>query len=80
VFFIDSLYEATSTASDHRLGAREATTVSRTLNDGRVFEIVKVFHEPEGLRERLAALGWCAQVARTEHYFLYGQATRRQEI
>jgi 2-polyprenyl-3-methyl-5-hydroxy-6-metoxy-1,4-benzoquinol methylase len=79
VFFIDSLYEPTSTANNHRLGAREATTASRTLNDGRVFKIVKVFYEPAELQERLAALGWCAQVSTTAHYFLYAQATRRPE-
>ncbi len=76
VFFLDSLYEPTSTASDHQLSGRQATAASRRLNDGRVFEIVKVFHEPEDLRDQLAGLGWSAQVAGTEHYFLYGHATR----
>ena len=80
VFFVDSLYEPTSTAANHQLRDRQATTTTRKLNDGRVFEIVKVFYETGPLEARLAELGWQAQVARTEHYFLYGQAVRRQGI
>jgi 2-polyprenyl-3-methyl-5-hydroxy-6-metoxy-1,4-benzoquinol methylase len=77
VFLVDSLYEPTSTAADHQLKERQATTATRKLNDGRVFEIVKIFYEPDQLQSRLAELGWQAEVSRTEHYFLYGQAARR---
>jgi demethylmenaquinone methyltransferase/2-methoxy-6-polyprenyl-1,4-benzoquinol methylase len=76
VFFVDSRYEPTSTAVNHQLREKQATCVTRRLNDGRTFEIVKVFYEPEDLRERLTRSGWQAQVAATEHYFLYGQAAR----
>ncbi len=76
VFFVDSLHEPTSTAKNHQIPEKESTVATRKLNDGRVFEIVKVFYEPNDLRERLAALGWLAQAAATEHYFLYGQAAR----
>src|SRR5262245_15471513 len=57
-FLIDSLHEPTSTAADHRLPERTAVTLTRRLNDGREYEIIKVFYEPDSLRERLAGLGW----------------------
>jgi ubiquinone/menaquinone biosynthesis C-methylase UbiE len=78
VFFVDSLYEPTSTAADHQLKERQGTTATRKLNDGRVFEIVKVFYETGPLEARLAEMGWQSEVARTEHYFLHGQAMRRK--
>jgi SAM-dependent methyltransferase len=78
VFFLDSLYSETSTAQDHRLGEPTAVTARRRLNDGREFEIFKVFYGPGELARRLAELGWAATVCQTETYFLYGSGTPRQ--
>lgn len=75
VFFLDSLYTETSTAKDHQLEGAEATTLTRRLNDGREFRIVKVFYTPDVLQERLSALGWVAHIEATERYFLFGSAT-----
>ncbi len=72
VFFIDSLYTPTSTARDHRLHAPQSTTVTRRLNDGRTFDIVKIFHEPKALEAKLQNLGWTIKVKSTGQYFLYG--------
>lgn len=72
VFFIDSLYSESSTANDHQLEGETATTLSRKLNDGREFRIVKVFYQPETLASKLAGLGWQMQVTATPNYFLYG--------
>jgi len=77
VFFVDSRYEPTSTAADHRLSGPEAQAVTRRLNDGRTYRIVKVFHEPDRLAQRLGDLGWRARVHTTERYFLWGEASRR---
>ena len=77
VFFVDSLYTPESTARDHQLRGREASRTTRQLNDGREYEIVKMFYEPAALAERLAALGWQADVRATDTYFLYGSATIR---
>lgn len=74
VFFVDSAYEATSTAVDHRLKGREATIAERRLNDGRTFQIVKVFYQPEQLSRKLQRLGWHFEVEQTEHYFVYGSS------
>ncbi|RYD36186.1 MAG: class I SAM-dependent methyltransferase [Verrucomicrobiaceae bacterium] len=71
VFFVDSLHEPTSTAVDHRLLRPEATVLSRRLNDGRGFQIYKVFHDPAELAGRLRGLGWEFEIRRTAHYFLH---------
>lgn len=73
VFFVDALYDDTSTARDHRLEGAHAATLTRRLNDGREYRIVKVFHEPEALARRLASLGWDVSVTPTGRYFYVGQ-------
>ena len=72
VFFIDSLYSETSTARDHQLEGKAATAVTRRLNDGQEFRIVKIFYHPETLAAQLEALGWQVDVQATFSYFLYG--------
>lgn len=74
IFFIDSRYTQGSTARDHRLEGSEATAVTRRLNDGSEYRIVKVFHTPERLTAELAALGWQSDIHVTTRYFLYGSA------
>ena len=72
VFFVDSLYDRTTTANNHRLKGRDATTQTRKLNDGRTYEIVKIYYEAEVLQGRLQELGWNVEVRTTGNYFLYG--------
>jgi 2-polyprenyl-3-methyl-5-hydroxy-6-metoxy-1,4-benzoquinol methylase len=70
-FFIDSLLEQTSSARDH--GPVDGSGVARRkLNDGRQFEVVKVFYEPAELEQRLAERGWRGWVRSTAKFFLYG--------
>jgi demethylmenaquinone methyltransferase/2-methoxy-6-polyprenyl-1,4-benzoquinol methylase len=76
VYLIDSAFDPTSTAKDHVLPGREHGIVTRKLNDGREFRIVKVFYEPAALAAKLDALGWNARIAQTPHYFIYGEAAR----
>lgn len=76
-FLVDSRYDPTSTARDHRLEGEDATMVSRKLDDGREFRIFKVFYQVKPLAERLAGLGWSAQLCETERYFLFGAAEPR---
>lgn len=79
VYLIDSAFDPTSTAKDHVLPGRERGVVTRKLNDGREFRIVKVFYEPAALAAKLDALGWDAKLAQTPHYFIYGEATRAED-
>jgi len=76
VFLVDSKYEPTSTARDHKLGSPDAGAVLRRIKDGREFRIVKIFYQPDELQRRLLELGWNPQIDETPNYFLYGQATR----
>jgi ubiquinone/menaquinone biosynthesis C-methylase UbiE len=75
VFFIDSLRHDLASAVDHELPEPENPVMLRRLADGRGYHIVKRFYEPQALQQRLAALGWNAQVQTTGEFFIYGQAT-----
>ena len=79
MFFVDSKYEPTSTARDHRLGDPEEGLARRKLNDGREFRIVKVFYKCGEVQKRLQGLGWAAAVRETPKYFLYGEGRRAVE-
>ncbi len=74
-YLIDSAFDPTSTAKDHVLPGRDAGVVTRKLNDGREFQIVKLFYRPEELAAKLSTLGWRAEIRQTEHYFIHGQAS-----
>ena len=73
-YVIDSALDPTSTARDHARPDAESGVVTRKLNDGRQYRIVKIFHEPEALNDRLARLGFRADIAATPRYFIHGAA------
>jgi 2-polyprenyl-3-methyl-5-hydroxy-6-metoxy-1,4-benzoquinol methylase len=76
-YLIDSAFDPTSTAKNHDVPGREAGVVTRKLNDGREFRIVKVFWEPQSLAARLKQLHWSATLAQTPNYFIHGEARPR---
>lgn len=51
---------------------------SRTLANGRTFEIVKVFWRPAELEQRLDDLGWAVSVRPVGEAFLFGTGTMRR--
>jgi SAM-dependent methyltransferase len=73
-FVVDSLHNPTSYAVNHPAPDRHAGIVTRRLDDGREFRIVKVFWEPAQLEARLAECGFTAAIASTPRYFIYGEA------
>lgn len=77
VFFVDGRREPTSTAVDHQLPAADSQVMTRLLNDGRAFQIVKNFYEPAALTAAFAAAGLDVTVRETPTYFIYGFGTRR---
>jgi demethylmenaquinone methyltransferase/2-methoxy-6-polyprenyl-1,4-benzoquinol methylase len=77
-YLIDSAFDPSSTAKDHALPGRDAGVVTRKLNDGREFRIVKIFWDPHALGARLDALSWSAALTRTASYFVYGEAMPRR--
>lgn len=76
VFFLDNLRNPEATAAGHDLGPPGSNTLTRTLEDGRSFEIVKVFYEPEELEQRLYQLGWIFAVRQTAEHFLVANGMR----
>jgi demethylmenaquinone methyltransferase/2-methoxy-6-polyprenyl-1,4-benzoquinol methylase len=75
-FFVDSLFERTSGAIDHLREHGTDEVQTRRLDDGREFDIYKIYYEPAELAARLTALGWSLTVDTTESYFLYGAGRR----
>jgi demethylmenaquinone methyltransferase/2-methoxy-6-polyprenyl-1,4-benzoquinol methylase len=63
-------------ANDDRLTVGDVPLARRTLRDGRVYRVVKVFWHPDELAARLRALGWTADIRRLGDTSLYGIATR----
>jgi demethylmenaquinone methyltransferase/2-methoxy-6-polyprenyl-1,4-benzoquinol methylase len=76
VFFVDGRREPTSTAADHQLPEQGSQIMTRRLNDGRAFEIVKNYYEPAALAARCRAAGLDVMVKETATYFLYGCGVR----
>ena len=74
LFIIDSRFEPTSTAKNHTLTHEGDIYKTRQLNDGREFQIVKIFYEPDELQQHLKAVGLQAEVRVTERYFMYAIA------
>jgi demethylmenaquinone methyltransferase/2-methoxy-6-polyprenyl-1,4-benzoquinol methylase len=50
--------------------------MTRRLDDGREFQIIKRFYDPAGLTQALGELGWRVEVGATDEFFIYGTATR----
>jgi SAM-dependent methyltransferase len=73
-YLIDSAFDPSSMAKDHVLPLPGAGVVTRRLNDGREFRIVKRFWEPQALGLRLRALGWSTAIVQTPSYFIHGTA------
>jgi SAM-dependent methyltransferase len=76
VLFIDSARTDRSTAADHQLPVHDETTMTRRLDDGREFQIVKRFYDPSALESELAANGFDVRVATTGEFFLYGTGVK----
>ena len=74
VFLIDNRFHTDSSARNH-VSDPGRVTQRRELNDGRAFDIVKVFYEPDGLAARLEPLGWRGDFRMTANFFIYGRAS-----
>ncbi|GCE10720.1 class I SAM-dependent methyltransferase [Tengunoibacter tsumagoiensis] len=72
IFFVDGRREITSTAINHQLPLPDNQVMTRILNDGSAFQIIKNFYDPTELTHRFQRLGFDMTVRETEKYFLYG--------
>jgi demethylmenaquinone methyltransferase/2-methoxy-6-polyprenyl-1,4-benzoquinol methylase len=69
IFLLDGLAEPTSTAEDHVLPSQGVQTMTRRLDDGRTFEIVKRFRADEEIRSAAQRHGLSVEVLTTPTYF-----------
>ncbi len=86
IFFIDSLPKPSSTAKDmaadlaehasRTQSSDEESKITRRLNDGQEFELVKVYYQPDDLAALFEAHQMQVTVKRTDNFFLYGWGTR----
>jgi len=72
IFFIDGLRERTSTAIDHSLPDDSQQLMTRKLNDGRTFRIVKNFYLQGHLNAACKRAGLSVEIKSTPTYFYYG--------
>jgi len=72
-FLIDELDTARIRALETRLSEG---VVVRTLEDGRTFRAVKVYHRPALLRRKLRRLGWEAEVEACGRDFFFARGSR----
>lgn len=94
LFFVDSLPDPSSTSKDmvdylkDNLniratspggGASDYGIMKRRLNDGREFQVVKIFYMPDNLIEQFNSYNVSLMVQKTERYFLYGWGTKPAE-
>jgi demethylmenaquinone methyltransferase/2-methoxy-6-polyprenyl-1,4-benzoquinol methylase len=77
VFFVDGQREQSSTASNHHLPMPESQVMTRILNNGRSFEIVKNFYTPSELAAQCLHAGLDMTIRETGTYFIYGYGTRQ---
>lgn len=71
VFLIDSARSEQSGATDHAQPPEGQETMTRRLDDGSEFQIVKRYYDPRGLERRLARLGWAVAAQTTGEFFIY---------
>ena len=72
VFFADDAH----ITPDERIAGEAGSSVRRRLRDGSEHRIVKVAHEPEQLKARLAAVGWSVRVQAASGPFYWGEGQR----
>ncbi|MBD2100290.1 class I SAM-dependent methyltransferase [Leptolyngbya sp. FACHB-261] len=76
IFIVDSRFAETSSAKDHILKDDGSLYKIRKLNNGQEFKVIKVFYQPDDLRDKLTEAGFQADVRGTENYFVYAQGRR----
>jgi 2-polyprenyl-3-methyl-5-hydroxy-6-metoxy-1,4-benzoquinol methylase len=76
VFIADSLFEETSSATNHILKDETSIRQNRKLNNGREFQVFKVYYQPDLLLEKLAKAGFKSEIKVTDNYFIYANGIK----
>ena len=74
-FFVDNLVSSQQTSKGSQSAQGSESAMTRRLNDGREFRIVKLYHKPATLQQRLEEMGWDARIESTDNYFVYGSGS-----
>ena len=72
IFFVDGLRTHSSTAIDHQLPPENTQILTRKLDDGQSFDIIKVFYEANELIDACSQAGLLINICQTPTYFYYG--------
>jgi demethylmenaquinone methyltransferase/2-methoxy-6-polyprenyl-1,4-benzoquinol methylase len=72
VFIVDSRPDPTSSSPDQPLPPPDEPIMTRRLNDGRAFQIVKIYRSAAEVQDDFARHGIALAVHETAHYFQYG--------
>jgi demethylmenaquinone methyltransferase/2-methoxy-6-polyprenyl-1,4-benzoquinol methylase len=75
VCFVDSRRDPTSSTPDQPLPPPDTPVMTRRLNDGRQFQIVKIYRSAEAMRDAFARHGIALEVKETPAFFQYGCGT-----
>ena len=75
LFFVDSRKAAQSSEPEADHGGRDELQ-GRVLNDGRRYEIVKIYYDPARLTETLRRHGFDIRVRATQRSFIYGDGLK----
>jgi SAM-dependent methyltransferase len=71
VFMVDSLRSSSGGAQAQQIQPPDEMRQQRQLNDGRTFEVVKIYYKPEILAGHFARAGIAAAVSTTAQFFIY---------
>ena len=77
LFFVDSRQPETASPAKRALQIDDSRE-SRALNDGRRFEIVKIYYDPRQLTETLRRHGFDIEVQATPNYFIYADGRKAE--
>jgi SAM-dependent methyltransferase len=77
IFFVDSRREQSSTATDQPLSDVGDQIMTRKLNDGRSYQIVKLYRSAAEMTDLFARHGLEVDVQETPNYFQYGLGRKR---
>jgi trans-aconitate methyltransferase len=77
VFWVDNRREQTGTAADQPLPEGDDQIMTRRLNDGRTFQVVKRFRSAADYEAAFAAHGIDLTVSQTATYFQYASGRKR---
>jgi demethylmenaquinone methyltransferase/2-methoxy-6-polyprenyl-1,4-benzoquinol methylase len=73
IFFIDSLPNNIATAHDQTFD-KDNHINKRKINNGKEYDIIKVFYEPNELQRKFLEHGMKMSISKTANYFIYGRS------